>query len=175
MILLCLMAAALLVAADQAVKFWTVAQFSAPAAPNIYATADAPVDFIPGLVELTRVHNYGAAWSSFSGMPFVLIGLTSAVMVVLLVLLVKKIVRHPMGLVGLTLVLSGGIGNLIDRIRLGYVVDMLHFEFWPSYPVFNVADIFIVVGVIVLMGYYFFLYEKTDSKQARLKQPREEG
>ena len=175
MILICLLAAALLVAADQAVKLWTVAQFAAPVAPNIYGTADAPVDFIPGLVELTRVHNYGAAWSSFSGMRYLLIALTSAVMVVLLVLLVKKIVRHPMGLVGLTLVLSGGIGNLIDRVRLGYVVDMLHLEFWPSYPVFNVADMFIVVGVIVLLVYYLFLYDKVDRKQARLKNAHKEN
>ena len=75
----------------------------------------------------------------------------------------------------LTLVLAGGIGNLIDRIRLGYVVDMLHFQFWPSYPVFNVADMFVVVGVILFLLYYLFLYEKTDSKKAREEQAKKEG
>ena len=168
MILLVLIAIAVLIVADQAVKLWTVAQFAAPVPPNIYATADAPVDFLPGVVELTRIHNYGAAWSSFSGMRWVLVALTGAVMVFLLVVLFKKWVRHPLGLAGLTLILSGGIGNLIDRVRLGYVVDMLHLEFWPSYPVFNVADIFVVSGVIIFMLYYLFLYEKTDSRAARL-------
>ena len=146
-----------LIIADQAVKFWTVATLE----------LGQSASFLPGLVELLRVHNYGAAWSSFSGMRWLLVALTSAVMIFLFVLLVKKMVRHPMGLMGLTLILSGGVGNLIDRIRLGYVVDMFHFEFWPSYPVFNVADICVVAGVIIFLVYYLFFYEKCDSKSAR--------
>ena len=60
------------------------------------------------------------------------------------------------------LILSGGVGNIIDRVRLGYVVDMFHFVFWPSYPVFNLADICIVAGAILGAIYYLFLYEKHD-------------
>ena len=63
------------------------------------------------------------------------------------------------------LILSGGIGNIIDRLRLGYVVDMLHFQFWPSYPTFNVADVCIVSGAILGAIYYVLLYEKHDRRK----------
>ena len=127
------------------------------------------------LVELLRVHNYGAAWSSFSGMRWLLIVVTAAVMAVLAVLLLRRMVRHPLGVTALVLILGGGVGNLIDRIRLGYVVDMFHFQFWPSYPVFNVADIFVVAGVILFLLYYLFLYEKTDGKKNRSKPDDRKG
>ena len=159
--------AALLLAADQASKFWTVANFAAPVPPALYSTADPARPFLPGVVELTRVHNYGAAWSSFSGQKWLLIGLTSVIILAMLILLVKKIVRHPLGVTACTLVISGGIGNLIDRVRLGYVVDMLHLEFWPSYPVFNVADICVVCGAVLGAVYYLWFYEKYDKKETK--------
>ena len=81
---------------DQWVKAWTVAAFAAPTI-NIYATADAPRAFLPGIVELTRVHNYGAAWSSFSGQRWLLVGVTCAIVLVMAFLLVRGIVRHPLG------------------------------------------------------------------------------
>ena len=146
----CMLAILALVAADQAVKFWTVAHL------ELGETAG----LLPGFVELLRLHNYGAAWSSLSGMRWLLVFLTGVVMVVLALALFKKIVRHPLGVTALTLVLAGGIGNLIDRVRLGYVVDMFHFQFWPSYPVFNVADICIVCGAVLGVIYYLWFYEK---------------
>lgn len=154
----CIVAIVLLIAADQAVKFWVVA--------HLAEGASAPL--IPGFVELLRLHNYGAAWSSFSGMRWFLIILTSVLMVILAVVLVKKIVRHPLGRTALVLILAGGIGNLIDRVRLGYVVDMFNFQFM-SYPVFNVADICVVCGVILLVIYYLFFYEKYDAKKGGKK------
>ena len=167
-----LCAVAGLVAADQWTKLWTVANFAAPAAPNLYSTADAAKPFLPGIVELTRVHNYGAAWSSFSGQRWLLLGVTSVLLIVIAVLVVKGIVQHPLGLSACVLIFSGGIGNLIDRARVGYVVDMFHFEFWPSYPVFNVADICVVVGTVLGSIYYLWLYEKYDAP--RKAQPKEE-
>ena len=56
-------------------------------------------------------------------------------------------------------------GNIIDRLRLGYVVDMLRFQFWPSYPTFNVADVCIVSGAILGAIYYVLLYEKHDRRK----------
>lgn len=150
-----------LTAADQAVKAWTVGYFAAPAA-GFTATADAYAPCIPGILELTRVHNYGAAWSSFSGMRWLLSAVTAAILIAVLVLLLRGVVRHPAGRVAGALILAGGLGNLIDRVRLGYVVDMFHFVFWPSYPVFNLADICIVAGAILGAIYYLFLYEKHD-------------
>ena len=156
--------AAGLLAVDQLVKAWTVATFAAPVPPAIYSTADPALPFLPGIVELTRIHNYGAAWSSFSGQKWLLLGVTTVLMAGILFVLGWRIVRHPVGIAACMLVLSGGVGNLIDRVKLGYVVDMFHFEFWPSYPVFNVADMCVVCGAILGSVYYLWLYEKYDMK-----------
>lgn len=150
---------AALLGLDQWVKWWTAAHF---AAPHLYTTADPAIPLLPGLVELTRVHNYGAAWSSFSGRRWLLVGLTSLILLAVLFLLARRIVRHPLGVVAGCLILAGGLGNIVDRIRLGYVVDMFHFQFWPSYPVFNVADICVVCGAVLAAVYYLWFYEKYD-------------
>ncbi len=121
---------------DQWVKGWTVSHFAAPAPDVLYATADPAKALIPGVVELTRVHNYGA----------------------------RRVIRHPLGVAAGCLIISGGLGNILDRVRLGYVVDMFHFTFWPSYPVFNVADICIVTGAVLGAVYYLWFYEKYDKK-----------
>lgn len=141
-----------LLALDQWVKHWI----------TVNLPLGEGMDFLPGLVELRTVHNYGAAWSSFSGMRWLLSAVTAAILIVVLVLLLRGVVRHPAGRVAGALILAGGLGNLIDRVRLGYVVDMFHFVFWPSYPVFNLADICIVAGAILGAIYYLFLYEKHD-------------
>ena len=78
-------------------------------------------------------------------------------------LLVKKIVRHPLGQWSLAIILGGGIGNLIDRVRLGYVVDMLDTMFM-DFPVFNVADVFVVCGTVCALIYYLAFYSKSDEK-----------
>lgn len=144
-----------------------------------YVTVNIPLGeaqpFLPGLVELRTVHNYGAAWSSFSGMRWLLVAVTSVIVIAVAVVLLRRIVRHPLGVAAGFLILSGGVGNIIDRVRLGYVVDMFHLEFWPSYPVFNVADIFVVAGVLLFLLYYLFLFDKTDSKKARAEQAGEKG
>ena len=134
-----------------------------------YAAANIPLGetraFWPGVVELCTVHNYGAAWSSFSGMRWVLVAVTSVIVLAVLALLLRRTVRHPLGVAACFLIVAGGLGNIIDRVRLGYVVDMFHFEFWPSYPVFNVADVCIVCGAALGVIYYLWFYEKHDRKE----------
>ena len=61
-------------------------------------------------------------------------------------------------------IVSGGLGNILDRVRLGYVVDMFNFQF-ISYPVFNVADMCIVCGCLLGLIYYQWFYEKYDKKE----------
>lgn len=146
------LAAVFCVAADQAVKFLVVNTMPLGRSEKL----------LPPLLQLTRVHNYGAAWSSFSGARWLLIGLTAAGMCVLIWLLVK-IVRHPLGQWSLAIILGGGIGNLIDRVRLGYVVDMLDTMFM-DFPVFNVADVFVVCGTVCALIYYLAFYSKSDEK-----------
>ena len=136
-----------------------------------YVTANIPLGqaqpLVPGLVELRTVHNYGAAWSSFSGQRWLLLAVTACIVLGVLYALVRRIVRHPLGLAACFLILSGGIGNIIDRARLGYVVDMFQFQFWESYPVFNVADMCIVCGCILGAVWYLWFYEKYDKKDAK--------
>ena len=121
---------------------------------------------LPGLVELKTVHNYGAAWSSFSGQRWLLVIVTGCIVLAILAALVRRIVRHPLGVLAGCLIVSGGLGNILDRVRLGYVVDMFHFQFFPSYPVFNVADMCVVCGCVLGLVYYQWFYEKYDGKGA---------
>ena len=143
-----------LLALDQWVKDWVSA----------HIPLGEGLPFLPGFIELRTVHNYGAAWSSFSGQRWLLLALTSAIVLAVTLLLAKRVVRHPLGVLSCCLILSGGVGNIVDRARLGYVVDMFHFEFWPSYPVFNVADICVVSGAILGAAYYLWFYEKYDKR-----------
>ena len=133
-----------------------------------YVTVHIPLGeaqpLLPGLVELRTVHNYGAAWSSLAGMRWLLVAITGVIIAAVAVILIRRIVRHPVGVMAGFLILAGGVGNIIDRVRLGYVVDMFHLEFWPSYPVFNVADICVVCGALLGAVYYLWFYEKYDRK-----------
>ena len=151
---LCPLAIAAIVALDQWVKAYIVTHFA----------VGESKPFLPQLLRLHYVRNFGAAWSSFSGERWLLIGVTGVGMLALAWLL-ARIVRHPLGVWSLTAVIGGGVGNLIDRVRLGYVVDMLRFQFWPSYPTFNVADVCIVSGAILGAIYYVLLYEKHDRRK----------
>ena len=128
-----------LLALDQWVKHWITV--------NLPLGEGMP--FLPGFMELRTVHNYGAAWSSFSGMRWVLVAVTSCI-----------------GVAACFLIISGGLGNIIDRVRQGYVVDMFNFLFM-DYPVFNVADICVVCGCIMGAIYYLWLYEKYDKKDKK--------
>ena len=145
---------AALIGADRLLKQWVVT--------HLALGESAP--FLPGIVQFTRLHNYGAAWSSFSGKTAVLLVITTALMIAVAILLLRKIVRHPLGVIAGLLILGGGIGNYIDRIVLGYVVDMFDLQFM-HYPIFNLADCFVVVGAILGAVYYLWLYEKYDKKE----------
>ena len=134
-----------LIAADQLLKWWTVS--------HLALGESAPL--IPGVIQLTRLHNTGAAWSSFSGETALLTAVTLVLMAAVAVLLVKKIVRHRLGV---------ALGNMIDRVARGYVVDMFDLQLF-RYPIFNLADCFVVVGAILGAVYYLFLYEKYDAKK----------
>ena len=147
------LAAAAVLALDQWVKHWITV--------NLPLGESMPL--LPGFMQLRTVHNYGAAWSSFSGMRWLLVGVTSVIVLAVAYVLVRRIVRHPLGVAACFLILSGGLGNIIDRVRLGYVVDMFDFQFM-NYPVFNVADIAVVCGAVLAAVYYLWFYEKYDKK-----------
>lgn len=144
------------IAGDQLLKYWVVRHLE----------IGQSAAFLPGLVRLTRLHNTGAAWGSFSGSTALLTAVTAVLLVAVAWLVLKKVIRHPLGLCAAMLVLGGGIGNMIDRIYRGYVVDMFDLEFM-DYPIFNLADCFVVVGVILGAVYYLWFYDKYDGRKAK--------
>ncbi len=146
-----------IVAADQITKLLTVRQIP------LYET----VPVLDGVFHLTYVQNTGAAFSAFQGMQWlfalIFLGLTVAVF--------YEYFKRPLPFTRgerwlIAAVYGGGLGNMIDRIRLGYVVDMIEVEF-ISFPVFNVADCFITCGCILLMVHLAFFnkaFWKDDAK-----------
>ena len=145
----------ILIGADQALKYWTVTHLA----------LGESTELLPGVLQLTRLHNYGAAWSSLSGKTVVLLIVTAALLIAVAWLLVKKIVQHRLGVAAGLFILGGGLGNMIDRVWHGYVVDMLDISPLFEYPVFNLADCFVVVGAVLGAVYYLWFYDKYDKKE----------
>ena len=125
-------------------------------------------EFIKGILDLTYIHNTGGAWGMLSGYTWLLVSVTLVIMLVCIALLMRYGVKNKLIFWSLILVLSGGIGNMIDRIfRDGEVIDFLHFAFWRDFPVFNIADIAIVIGACLLI-FYFAMGMIKDEKQKKL-------
>lgn len=122
--------------------------------------------FLKGVIDIVYIHNRGSAWGMFSGYTYLLITLTALVMVFCVFLFIKYGKNNKLMLWALTLALAGGIGNLIDRVaRDGNVVDFLHFTFWPSFPVFNVADCSIVAGAgLIIIFFVLDAVKETKNK-----------
>ncbi|MCQ2525556.1 MAG: signal peptidase II [Lachnospiraceae bacterium] len=120
--------------------------------------------FIPGFIYLIYLKNTGAAFSSFQNQKWLLV-LISILFMALIAFVMFKL---PIGKkfipanILFSLVIAGGIGNMIDRIKQSYVVDYLGFDFWRSYPIFNFADICVVIGVIGLFLLFIFVYNEKD-------------
>ena len=138
--------AALIAAADQISKYLVV--------QNIALFEDLPL--LPRVLRLTHVRNEGAAFSSFRGMQW----LFALIFLAFTLAVVYEYFKKPMPFTKLerwciAAIYGGGLGNMIDRLRLGYVVDMLETEF-VDFPVFNLADCFITCGCILLMVHLAF-------------------
>ncbi|MDM7658246.1 signal peptidase II [Lactococcus lactis] len=126
------------IVADQIFKNWIVANIQLGDTEKIW----------PYVLSLTYIKNDGAAWSSFSGQQWFFLVLTPIVLVVALWFLWKKMAQNWY-FIGLTLIIAGALGNFIDRIRQGFVVDMFQTEF-INFPIFNIADILLSVGFVLL-------------------------
>ena len=141
---------AVITAVDQLTKWLTVANIP------LFSQVEA----IPGLFHLTYVQNTGAAFSSFQGMQWLFILVFAAFTVGIFWEFSKK--RLPFTTLArwcLVAVYAGGLGNMIDRLRLGYVVDMIALDFM-DFPVFNVADCFVTCGCILLLVHLTFFNRK---------------
>ncbi|BCQ31976.1 signal peptidase II [Limosilactobacillus fermentum] len=128
-----------LVGLDQFVKYWVSANIA----------LGTSYGFIPGLMNLTNLHNDGAAWSILEGQQWFFYLITLAAVVVLAYLM-RQWRTNRWKMIALSLIMAGALGNFIDRVHQHYVVDM--FELLPiNFPVFNVADSCLTVGVIALI------------------------
>lgn len=141
--------AAGVVAVDQITKYLVVAAI--PVAGQ--------VPLVPGVVGLTHIHNTGAAFSSFEGQQWLFALIFLAFTGLLLLEYFKKpLAFTPFERWCIAGIYGGGLGNMIDRVRFGYVVDMIATEFM-DFPVFNVADCFITCGCVAMMV-SLFLFNK---------------
>jgi signal peptidase II len=155
-----LIVAVLVVIADQLSKLWI--------------GANRPqMELLPGFLDLRYTENTGAIFGLFHSHTELFIALGIAGVIVILVFLHYFPPATTLGVVSFALILGGAVGNLIDRIRLGYVIDFvsLHLRDLFRWPAFNVADTALTVGILVLI-YYFYksrvfgkAYERNDEPQ----------
>ena len=149
--------AAGIVAADQITKYLTVV--------NIALHQD--VEFIPGFLGFTYVQNTGAAFSSFEGQQW----LFAVIFLVFTAAILFEYFKKPLPFTKferwcIAAIYGGGLGTMIDRVRLGYVVDMIETKF-IDFPVFNVADCFITCGCIAMvisLGFFNKQFWKEEKK-----------
>lgn len=126
---------------------------------------------LPGFINLVFVKNTGAAWGMLAGRPIFLIIISIIVIALYItfyVLMAKKGNVSFWLSVSVGLIAGGCFGNLVDRIFLGYVRDFINFQFM-NFPVFNVADIALTVGVICMIVYFLFFHQK-DEKNKKVEQ-----
>lgn len=143
----------LLVIIDQLTKGW---------AANTLAHGSR-ILVLKNVLDLVYVENRGAAFGIFQDTRWFLVGVTSIVVAGIVVFFIKQPKKHPMLICSGMLIVAGGIGNLIDRVANGYVVDFLNFLF-IEFPCFNVADVCVSVGAGLLVLYILF-FDKQDGKK----------
>lgn len=144
--------AAVIIGVDQWTKYLTVAHID----------LHEVVDVIPGVLSWMYIRNTGAAWSILEGKMWFFYLVTIVVVGVVVVYLQKYGKNSRLLSIALAFILAGSIGNFIDRLRVEYVIDMVRLEF-INFPIFNVADMALSIGV-VLMILYVFLDEKKQKK-----------
>ena len=119
---------------------------------NTIGASGQTINLIPGILQLTYVENTGAAFGFFNARLFLIIFDILIMFFIIKILLDKKFPLNDKTKTGLCLIIAGGIGNLIDRIFRGFVIDYIDITQIIDYPVFNFADILVVVGVILIIA-----------------------
>ncbi|MBC8532909.1 signal peptidase II [Yeguia hominis] len=123
------------------------------------------VEAIPNFLSFTYVENRGAAFGMMQGMTIALSVVTGICCVLLLWILFRYRSHNFLSRAACILIVAGGIGNLIDRIRLGYVIDFIKISFFP--PVFNFADCCVTVGVILAILHVLLLEMQKKKKEPK--------
>ncbi len=155
--------ALLIVILDQWTKYWVAA--------NIVENSGVK-EVIPGILSLINLHNDGAAFGFLSGANATLIfaGICVVFCIAVIILLATRVVRGSLGRWALIFIMAGGIGNCIDRVVYAYVQDMFKIDAINWFPIFNVADAFIVFGCVLFILYILF----GGNKRARRREEEDE-
>ena len=161
---LCIVAASVLV--DQLTKLWTVAALG----------VGESVDVIPGILRFTYIQNKGAAFGMLSDNRWVFMIVSSVAIIALFVYLWKFRPDSIWACTAISLIIGGGIGNMIDRVRLEYVIDMIDFCAFPKLWmwVFNFADACVCVGAGILFV-WLIASMISEAKQEKAKKQEENG
>lgn len=144
----------LLFAADQATKFLTTMNLGEY---DTYVVID-------GILNFTRSHNTGGPWSIFSDFVPVFIAATFLIFIIEIIYFKKHPLKRNLSKISVILINSGALGNLADRIFRGYVVDMIELKF-INYPIFNLADCFVVIGCILMCIDVIFFEKENINKE----------
>jgi signal peptidase II len=132
------------------------------------------MDFINGFIGIVgTAHNYGAGFSLFENaiVFFVILAVIFIGLFIFYEYKTRNNKKHYLYYVGTGLVLGGTIGNAIDRVVFGYVRDFINFEFF-DFPIFNLADVWLTIGVIIIAIYILFLYEKDEKINKTTKEDK---
>jgi signal peptidase II len=143
-----------LAAIDQIIKFFV----------NANLKEVGSVSVIDNLLSFTYVENNGVAFGSFAGNRWIFVVLTTALIAAILIYMFKKKPQSKLFYASVALIVGGGIGNFIDRVLYGYVIDYISLSFFP--PVCNFADYCITVGTVLLMIYVLF-FTSTGKKDLK--------
>ena len=148
----------ILVVTDQLIKIWAINELQPVKVIDFIHIGDLDI------MDLRYVENTGAAFSSFSGARWFLVGLVIVMLIGLSIYVIKYKYKHPFFMISAVMVMSGGIGNLIDRVSFGYVVDYLDVKLF-NFAVFNFADICVVLGAFFLLIFLFFIEPKIVARE----------
>ena len=155
-----------IIIADQYSKIFIISHY----------TLGESTKLLNGVIDLTYIHNRGGAWGMLSGYTWALLSITLVIMLVCIALLFKYGLKNKLIFWSITLMLAGGVGNMIDRIfRDGNVVDFLQFAFFKQFPVFNVADIAVCIGAGLLVLYFVLDTLKESLGKRKKLQENENG
>lgn len=161
-----LVIAVIAVIIDQFIKYGCVALFGITAeqlsADVVKSINVEEIELIPGLYSLTFVPNFNGALGMFANLKWFLVIFTVIALAILIYIVIKKKFDSKLFYISSGLIIGGGIGNLIDRIFLGYVIDNLSISFFP--PVCNFADYCVTIGAVLLAIFILFYY-KPDKKE----------
>ena len=141
--------AILILIADQWLKYWVTVNITLSTGSH---------ELIPGVVKLVNIHNSGAAFGLLDNVSYarwIFLAITAVFVIAIALLLVKRVFDSPFAVWCEVLFLTGALGNCIDRVFLGYVVDMFKLDF-VNFAVFNIADAVLVVSCLMFVIYVFF-------------------